>query len=234
MPLRAVLLDVGGTIWSDAWSPADAHIAAQRARLGGFCPSLEPSAVEALVDELRRRDDAGAGLIEHDLAAMIDDVLRTLGHGGALDPASVRAAMCLPAIEHTRLLPGAHELLACIRSLGLRCVLVTNVTWRDAAAQARDFGLAGTVDAIVTSLDAGARKPHPTIFRAALAHAAGALPEECVMIGNSEPNDIAPAVALGMRALRVAIEEPPPEHSAAHAVVTSLDEAAAVLRSWLR
>ena len=55
-----------------------------------------------------------------------------------------------------------------------------------------------------------------------------------IMIGNSEVNDIQPAVALGMRVLRVAIEEPAPRETAAHAVAISLEQAAAVLRNWWR
>jgi FMN phosphatase YigB (HAD superfamily) len=53
------------------------------------------------------------------------------------------------------------------------------------------------------------------------------------MIGNSEANDIQPALALGMRTIRVAIEEPPPTASAAHAVVTSLAAVPAVVGHWM-
>ena len=53
------------------------------------------------------------------------------------------------------------------------------------------------------------------------------------MLGNSEANDILPAVALGMRAIRVAIEDPPPESSAAHAVVTSLEAAHNIVKRWV-
>ena len=49
---------------------------------------------------------------------------------------------------------------------------------------------------MVTSLDVGFRKPHPAFFEAVLVEA-GCAPAECVMIGNSEPNDIQPAIALG-------------------------------------
>jgi len=52
------------------------------------------------------------------------------------------------------------------------------------------------------------------------------------MIGNSERNDVAPALALGMRAVRVAIEEDQPAESAAHAVATSLDQITALLTEW--
>lgn len=62
---------------------------------------------------------------------------------------------------------------------------------------------------------------------------AGCEPPSCVMVGNSERMDVEPALALGMRAIRVAIEEPLPERTAAHAVASSLTDAAAILRTWL-
>jgi FMN phosphatase YigB (HAD superfamily) len=88
------------------------------------------------------------------------------------------------------------------------------------------------VDAFVSSVDVGFNKPHPAVFEAASA-AISCPPPACVVIGNSEPNDIVPAAAVGMRALRVAIEEPLPESSAAHAVAGSLAEAEAILRAWV-
>jgi len=43
---------------------------------------------------------------------------------------------------------------------------------------------------------------------------------------------VVPAKRLGMRAIRVAIEEPKPASSEADAVTDSLEEAARVLRAW--
>jgi hypothetical protein len=43
---------------------------------------------------------------------------------------------------------------------------------------------------------------------------------------------IQPALAMGMRGMRVAIEEPPPASSAAHAVVSSLAQARSTLAAW--
>lgn len=89
-------------------------------------------------------------------------------------------------------------------------MIVTNVQVRGALEYWRDFtdlGIAHLIDAIVTSLDVGFHKPHPIFFEAAV-RAAGCEPVACVMVGNSEANDIGPAIALGMRAIRVAISRP--------------------------
>jgi HAD superfamily hydrolase (TIGR01549 family) len=112
-----------------------------------------------------------------------------------------------------------QESLAC-QVGGLRCIVLSNVQVRGAAEYWRDFNdldVAHLIDAIVTSLEVGFRKPHPAMFDAGVQRAG-----TCVMIGDSEVKDIQPAVGLGMPAIRVAIEVPPPASSAAHAVVTSL------------
>ncbi|HZD38473.1 MAG TPA: HAD family hydrolase, partial [Actinomycetes bacterium] len=87
------------------------------------------------------------------------------------------------------------------------------------------------VDAYVSSLDVGFRKPHRAMFDAGL-RAAGAPAERCAMVGNSEDKDVRPAKALGLRTIRVAIEEPHPATTEADAVTTSLDEVAHLLTSW--
>ena len=80
-------------------------------------------------------------------------------------------------------------------------------------------------------MDVGYRKPHPQMFAAAIA-AAGCAPGACVMVGNSEINDIRPAASLGMRTIRVAIDETRPEATLADLVATRLDEVASAIRLW--
>jgi len=113
-------------------------------------------------------------------------------------------------------------------------VIVSNVQVRGALEYQRDFadlGVVHLVDSIITSLEIGFRKPHPAIFKAAILEA-GCNAAECVMIGNSETNDIEPALQLGMRAIRVAIEEPPPRTSAAEAVLTDLGAVGQLIARW--
>src|SRR5213594_1666022 len=104
----------------------------------------------------------------------------------------------------------------------MRSVVLSNGVTRDAEMYMEDFKALGVVqyiDRVISSVDVGFLKPHSAIFEAAL-QAAGCRPDQSLMIGNSEANDIAPAHALGMRTIRVCIEEPPPLESAADAVVT--------------
>jgi putative hydrolase of the HAD superfamily len=139
--------------------------------------------------------------------------------------AELRRAMIVP-VRGDILLPGATALLRTVKRLGLRSVLVSNTALRDAEDYHEDFerhGVADTIDAIVTSVDVGFRKPHPSMFIAAL-QAARCDAARAVMIGNSERADVEPAIALGLRAI--------PDRSAAHAVAGSLKSAGDILGAW--
>jgi FMN phosphatase YigB (HAD superfamily) len=69
------------------------------------------------------------------------------------------------------------------------------------------------------------------MFKTALAMA-DAVPDEAVMVGNSEQKDITPARELGMRTIRVCVEEPCALDSVADAVVMSLSEVQEQLVTW--
>jgi FMN phosphatase YigB (HAD superfamily) len=130
-------------------------------------------------------------------------------------------------------LPGAALLLAGIRALGLRCVTVSNTTFHDSKTYTAGFKSVGWdrwIDGCVTSFDVGGAKPDRRIFAAAV-KVARVVSDSCVMIGNREDSDIVPAAELGMRTIRVAIEEPPPGRSAADVITDSLAEALAILQS---
>jgi HAD superfamily hydrolase (TIGR01509 family) len=230
--LKAVLLDVGGTLWPDHVTFGPEHDERLN-RLQALLPSVEPARALTICDTWLRR--AGEPL-EHDVASAVESALQELG----LEPTSVPAAavvraLCQPAAGRIHLFPGTRELLEALRDWRLRCVVLSNTLVRGAAEywqDFRDFGIADLLDGVVTSLDVKFRKPHPAIFQAAV-EAAGCHPSACVMVGNSEVNDVAPAAQLGMRTIRVAIEEPPPSSTAANAVATSLDEVQTILRTWL-
>lgn len=162
---------------------------------------------------------------------LVVDAIATVKPAATLTTAAVSTAMCLPAEGRVRPFGGAENLLAGLARRGLRVVIVSNVMWRNAEAHRRDFdafGLSRFVDCYVSSLDAGWRKPHPAFFEVALART-GCPAQDCVMVGDSEANDTAPARALGMVTIMVAIEAPPPATTAAEYLCGSLSEAAELL-----
>ena len=167
-------------------------------------------------------------------AEVIGASLARIGVEGEEAQAIVRRAMGLLTIEESSFFPGSLDLLRLTHESGLRNVIVSNTFWKDGASSALDFermGVPELIDGFVTSLDVGFRKPNPAMFDAALA-LAECDPADCIFIGNVEELDILPAMERGMRTIRVCIQEPRAEHSRADAVVTSLEEASDVLRSW--
>jgi FMN phosphatase YigB (HAD superfamily) len=217
--LSAVLVDVGGTLWPDAW-PVDE--VARAARVEAVVPGAS-DVLPQLLERLEHRADADQAVFE---------VLTA--HALAVDKetaVSVRKAICSPFRPLGEPVPGAHELLVAIRRLGKRCVLVSNVSVRDAELYAIDLSALGwgeLVDDCITSIDAGCRKPGAAIFDAAL-EAARCSPAACVMIGNSEDKDIEPARVRGMRTVRIA---PPTVTSVADVVVGGPAECISLLERW--
>jgi putative hydrolase of the HAD superfamily len=224
MTLRAVIFDWGGTLtpWhtinaQEAWLAAtnDADVAA---RLG--------EAEDALW--LRSRDEhrsaklsdvvAAAGVEAQDL--VLDDYHRWW-------------------VPHTYTDPDVPELLAALRTRGLRIGVLSNTIWsreHHEAIFARD-GVLDLIDGAVYTSEIHWTKPHPEAFRAALAAVGVTDPAEAVFVGDRPYDDIHGAKSIGMRAVlvphstipevqRVAVDAQP------DAIVTRLSELLAIIDAW--
>jgi putative hydrolase of the HAD superfamily len=209
--LEAVLFDWGDTLarweWSDELHDAG-HAAGFRAigrepdaeRTRQYRTELLP-----LVDEGDYRE-----LMRDWLAPVTDDELdRFL------------------AAEYAAWQPGHHlapttpVLLEALRDRGLKTGLISNGFDPPdlVRAELARLGVAQLLDVIVMSGDVGVRKPDPAIFRYALEQL-GVAPEHALMVGDSVPNDIAGAKAIGMKTCQALwfvadeIEEPEPDFRA--------------------
>jgi putative hydrolase of the HAD superfamily len=97
--------------------------------------------------------------------------------------------------------PDAVPALSALRERGLTLVAVSN--WDCSLPRVLErCGLDGLLDGTVTSAGAGARKPDPEIFEAAL-ELAGCRPEEALHVGDTEEEDVAGAQAAGIRPLLI-------------------------------
>jgi putative hydrolase of the HAD superfamily len=120
------------------------------------------------------------------------------------------------------LLPGAREAL---RALGerYRLAIVSDTGFASGRAQDRlleQDGVRQHFAATVYSMDVGWAKPRPEPFRAAL-QALGVAPHEALHVGDIERTDVAGALGVGMRAIRLdAVREGGP--TAAEHVAESL------------
>jgi putative hydrolase of the HAD superfamily len=93
----------------------------------------------------------------------------------------------------------AAPALAALRAAGLRLAIVSN--W-DCSLRGilGELGLAGAVDAIIVSAEAGVPKPDAAIFLAALDELRRG-PAEAVFVGDSLETDVLGARAAGLRGL---------------------------------
>jgi phosphoglycolate phosphatase len=177
------------------------------------------------------------GFARAEVVAMIGDGVRVLlerayaARGIALDEADLQHFMMdyeANAAVLTRAFDGIPELLGGLRDAGWRLAVCTNKP--EGAARVLLSGLG--LDAHFSALGGGdsfpMRKPDPGHLRATLA-AAGAMPEDAVMIGDHR-NDIEAARGAGVRAIFAGWGYGP--HSMAGGAPIAADVAA--LRAMLR
>lgn len=243
---EVALIDVGGTLWPNSWPFRQNDGADRLQRLGRSMPNLDEAKVRALGNDLiahSRAGDETPGISTADLVSVSGSAETLITNcltrhqlpSDAETIRRIRRAMALPVQDRMKPLPGATELLAAIHQLGMRNVITSNTYWRDSESYWEDFrllGMADHVDCIVTSDDAGHLKPHPAIFEMAMRWA-GVAPDRCVVIGNSETNDVEPALELGMASILVYPDDPEPVSSRATATAPDLWTCARVLRDML-
>jgi putative hydrolase of the HAD superfamily len=189
-PYRACLIDALGTMvrLAPPWERVDPAAVA----------GLEPEAVRrAFRAEMRHyaanadrgRDPDSLAELRRECAELLSTEL-----GRAIDVETMMAAIRFEAYADA-----APALLAW-RELGLRIVCVSN--WDYELDRVLDrIGLAPLLDGVVTSAGAGARKPDPAIFEAAL-RIAGCGPAEAFHVGDGD-EDVEGARAAGIDVIRI-------------------------------
>jgi putative hydrolase of the HAD superfamily len=211
-PIRAVLFDIGDTLWhSQAAPPAEAfrRLAAQRCeailREFGIRHSdpnnVARTAWRAMEDAMKRARETD--LIEPDYGAVTQIALGAL----AIRLSRGRSARLLEATYISGIEGGkaafddAVPTLMELRQRGFLLAAVTNRAFGGERFRTdlREAGLDIGWDAESVSVEVGFLKPHPALFNHALT-ALGASPGEALMVGNSLAEDIAGAQDIGMRA----------------------------------
>lgn len=187
---RAVFLDALGTLVE--LEPPWEHLAEA---LG-----IEPDA--RLVDAVRAemafyRDHSHTG---SDPASLAELRRRSAEVLSAQLGREVDAETMMGAIRF-RAYPDSEPALSGLRALGLRLVCVSN--WDCSLPEVlAGCGLRDLLDGVVTSAEAGARKPDPAIFEPAL-QLAGCGPAEAIHVGDTAEEDLVAARAAGIRALLI-------------------------------
>ena len=128
----------------------------------------------------------------------------------------VREAML--ASLHFEAFPDAAPALDELRSRGLRVVAASN--WDSSLPEVLErTGLAPLLDGVVSSAAAGAAKPDPRLFEAAL-ELAGVSPGEALHVGDRPDKDVEGAHALGMSAVLIARDGPRPPAAGVPVIAT--------------
>jgi FMN phosphatase YigB (HAD superfamily) len=188
--VRAVFLDSLGTLVE--LEPPWVHLAAA---LGTEADDRLVRAVRAEMAYYKAnshtgRDAASLAALRERCAALLS---RELGR-------EVDVETMMGAIRF-RAYPDSAPGLAALRERGLRLVCVSN--WDCSLPEVLDrCGLASALDDVVTSAQAGSRKPDPAIFTAALV-VAGVTAGEALHVGDTLSEDIEGARAAGIRALHL-------------------------------
>ena len=225
--IRAVFFDLYGTLAT--FDPPREVIQANAAAEFGM--ALTAEGVDRgyhLADQHMSRQNATAPVRNmspaeqgHFFARFEQLVLEGAGHSVDLETAAAIWKRVRSQRYGLALFDDVVPALGRIRNSGLPTGLISNVN-SSGRALADSMGLTGHIDFAITSGDAGAEKPHPAIFRAALSRA-GVKPAEAVHVGDQIESDIDGAQAAGIAPILMDRFNGHPEYTA-HARVTCMAE----------
>lgn len=203
--VRALCLDLDDTLLDEQWSveqgwrqAADGWVAA--------CPELHRETALAELERARHwywddEDRERRGRLDL-YAARVEILGRALEHVGPPQP-SLAAALARELTAYrqasVRLVPGARELLAQLRTRVPRMALVTNGAAAPQRAKIERFALGDFFDHIQIEGEFGAGKPERRVFAHVL-NRLGVAPHESMMVGDNFVCDVLGPLALGMRA----------------------------------
>jgi putative hydrolase of the HAD superfamily len=206
--LKAVLLDVGGTMIESRPSPAEVY-ARVLSRHGRAVrgEDVEP-AFRAVWAELTQKHPPGLDRY-HSLKGgewewwgeFLRRVLGLIQHEAPWEPVLTELfdAFAEPSLWHV--FPEVHEVLEALQRRGLRLAVVSNWDTRLPDLLV-GLDLARHFDAILVSGIEGIEKPSAEIFRRA-ATRLGVEPKSCLHVGDSPLDDVRGAESAGMRAALV-------------------------------
>ncbi len=180
MPLRAVLLDIDGTLVDSN----DAHARAWVDALAQFGYPVAYDRIRALIGTGGDKLLVQAVGIEKDspLGKQIDEL-----RGKYFKRDHLPRLECFPRVR---------ELLQHMKTVGLRLVVATSAKEDEMNALLDMCGVRALLDAQTSSDDAERSKPDPDIIQAALSRA-GVSPDDALMLGDT-PYDVQAARAAGV------------------------------------
>lgn len=201
-PLRAVLLDAGGTLIHPDHVFILDRLAEEGvdADLAGYQTARRRA--DAVVGDILRSDDPGSD--ETRMRAWFTTLLLALGLPEDRLEAVGQAIRQRHAETNlwVRPVPGTREMLEGLRAAGLRLAVISNADGR-VAEYLDNAGLADVFELIIDSAIEGVEKPDPAIFRTALERL-GLAAGEVVYVGDTWPVDVVGARNAGIQPIYLA------------------------------
>ena len=224
-PIRAVLFDFAGTLWSDR-ALRDVHLAqlrfaAEAAKVGADDAALRAAYRHGMGVAAR----ALIGRTSYSHRALFASAFREMvaALGASIDDATAHAAVdrqYRATTEHAVLRSDARATLEGLRARGLHTQIVSNIDDEQLQPMVRRFGLDALVDAWTSSEEAGSCKPDARIFAHALAKARCDA-KEALFVGDTIAHDVVGPWAVGMTTAWLTADARPEAvagHPADHAI----------------
>jgi putative hydrolase of the HAD superfamily len=174
---------------------------------GTFVEALAELGVAASPEAMRRLQAASAGIDHRRWSRSRDDYAgwthRTLGRAGP-DLLRQYASDVIPALEQWHQAPMEQfaDVTACLSALtsaGVIVAICSNWGW-DLTHDLDGAAVTGLADIVVSSAEAGCRKPHPEIYSRVL-KLAGVRPAEAVFVGDNIEADVRGPRRVGMASI---------------------------------
>ena len=227
MTVRTVIFDWGGTL--TPWHTID-HEALWHGVCAQHYPGAEAAAAARAIyqAELALWQSISSSQQSATLAHVFE-------HAGVTVPDGLLASYFQAWEPHTVTDPDVPALLRELRHRGVRIGVLSNTMWPRSAHDGffvRDQVL-DLIDGTVYSSELPWTKPHPEVFRAAMAAVGEHDPGACVFVGDRPFDDVYGAKAIGMRAVLITNSAVPPfEAATPDATITRLSELLAHLERW--
>lgn len=200
MAIRGVLFDWDGTLVYDEASSFARPCQAVAGMARGLGIAIDGSGLEGALTAVMPAYVPGVTLTSPHIDDLLRDAFAHAGHE-VTAPELVSYSRCFfdAAVAGQRLFDDARAILASLRMRGYAVGVVTNTIFPGTlvASNLSRLGIAGYIDAIVTSVDAGVGKPHPAPYVAAL-EALQLTPDEAIFVGDRVETDMTGAHAVGL------------------------------------
>jgi len=180
--IKAVIFDVDGTLVDSN----DLHVDAWREAFRGYGKELS-------FEEVHGQMGKGGDQLMPVFCSK--EELESFGEELERRRVELFASDYLPRVKP---FPRVRELFERVRREGLQIALASSAKEEELERHQKSLRIEDLLEAATSADDAERSKPHPDIFRAALAGLEGVAPEEAVVVGDT-PYDVEAAAKAGMR-----------------------------------